>query len=88
MTIPTVTVNKEATLMITLRNKHNDLVIDESEKILACVLFDKTMESVFVNPIKEVGGGRYEASFTASRCGHYMISITVDGHHIPGSPYK
>ena len=74
--------------MITLRNKHNDLVIDEYEKIMVTVLFDKTMESVFVNPIKEVGGGRYEASFTASRCGYYMISIIVDGHHIPGSPYK
>ena len=88
VTIPTVTVNKEATLMITLRNKYNDLVIDESEKIMVTVLFDKTMESVFVNPIKEVGGGRYEASFTASTCGYYMISIIVDGHHIPGSPYK
>ena len=74
--------------MITLRNKHNDLVINESEKIMVTILFDKTMESVFVNPIKEVEGGRYEASFTASRCGYYMISIIVDGHHIPGSPYK
>ena len=88
VTIPTVTVNKEATLMITLRSKHNDLVIDESEKIMVTVLFDKTMESVFVKLIKEVGGGKYEASFTASRCGYYMISIIVDGHHIPGSPYK
>ena len=74
--------------MITLRNEHNDLVIDESEKIMVTVLFDKTMESVFVNPINEVGGGRYKASFTASRCGYYMISIFVDGHHIPGSPCK
>ena len=88
MTIPTVTVNKEATLMITLRNKHNDLVVDQCAKIMVTVLFDKTMESVFVNSIKEVGGGRYEASFTVSRCGYYMISIIVDGHHIPGSPYK
>ena len=88
MTIPTVTVNKEATLMITLRNKHNDLVIDECEKIMVTVLFDKTMESVFVKLMKEVGSGRYEASFTASRCGYYMISIIVDGHHISGSPYK
>ena len=88
MTIPTVTVNKEATLMITLRNKHNDLVIDGSERIMVTVSFDKTMESVFVNPIKEVDGGRYKASFTTSRCGYYMISINVDGHHILGSPYK
>ena len=88
MTIPTVTVNKEATLMITLRNIYNDLVINESEKITVTVLFNKITESIFVNPIKEVGGGRYEASFTASRCGYYMISIIVNGHHIPGSPYK
>ena len=88
MTIPTVTVNKEATLMITLRNKHNDLVVDESEKIMVTVLFVKTMESIFVKPITEVGDGRYEASFTVSRCGYYMISIIVDAHHIPGSPYK
>ena len=88
MTIPTVIVNKEATLMITLRNEYNGLAIDESEKIMVTVLFDETMESVFVNPIKEVGGGRYEASFTASRCGYYIISIFVDGHHIPDSPYK
>ena len=89
MTIPTVvTVNKEATLMITLRNKHNDLVLDEHESIMVTVSFDKTMESAFVNPIKEVGGGRYEASFTASRCGYYTISIIVNGYPIPGSPYK
>ena len=83
-----MTVNKETTLMITLRNEHSDLVNNESEKIMVTVLFDKTMESIFVNPIKEVGGGRYEASFTASRCGYYTISIIVDGHHIPDSPYK
>ena len=45
-------------------------------------------DAIQVGPIKEVGGGRYEASFTASRCGYYMISIIVNGHHIPGSPYR
>ena len=88
MTIPTVTVNKEATLIITLRDIDNDFVINKSEKLTMRVLFDKIMEHVFVKPIKEVGDGRYEASFTATRCGYYMISIIVDGHHIPGSPYK
>ena len=88
VTIPTVTVNKEATLMITLRNEHSNLIINESEKIMVTVLFGKKRVPVFVKPIKEVGSGRYEASFTASRCGYYMISIIVDGHHIPGSPYK
>ena len=88
MTIPTVTVNKEATLIITLRDIDNDFVINKSDKLTVNVLFDKTMESVTIKPIKEVGSGRYEASFTATRCGYYMISIIVDGHNIPGSPYK
>ena len=74
--------------MITLRNEHNDLVIDKSEKIVVTLLFEKTKEFLFVNLIKEVGGGRYEASFTTSRCGYYLISIIVDGHHLPNSPYK
>ena len=88
MTIPVVTVNKEATLMITMKDSYNDFLIDESEKLSVTVLFNKTIEYVSVKPIKEVSGGRYEASFTVSRCGHYTISIIVDGHHIPGSPYK
>ena len=83
-----MTVNKEATLMITLRDSDDDFVIGKSEKILVTVSINKPMEFAFVKPIKEVGGGIYEASFTASRCGYYMISIIVDGHHIPGNPYK
>ena len=74
--------------MITLRDIDNDFVINNSDKITVNVLFDKTMEYVFVKPIKEVSDGRYEASFTASRCGYHTISIIVDGHHIPGSPCK
>ena len=88
MTIPTVTVNKEATLMITLRDIDNDFVINKSDKIIVNILFDKTMEHVFVKPIKEVSSGNYKASFTASRCGYYTISIIVDGYHTPSSPYK
>ena len=49
---------------------------------------NKDGEAIRLGPIKEVGGGRYEASFTVSRCGYYMISIIVNGHHIPGSPYR
>ena len=88
MTIPTVTVNKEAILTITLRDSYNDKVINRSDEITVDVLFDKTKEHAFVKPIEEVGDGIYEASFTATRCGYYMISIIVDGHHIPDSPYK
>ena len=88
MTIPTVTVKEEATLMITLRDNHNDFVTGKSDELTVTILLNEIKEFVFVKPIKEVGGGRYEALFTASRCGHYMISIIVDGHHIPGSPYR
>ena len=73
--------------MITLKDHYynNDFMIDQKELLTVTVLLDNIIENVF---ILEVGGGRYEASFTASRCGYYMISIIVDGHHIPGSPYK
>ena len=74
--------------MITLRDSHNDFVTGKSEILTVTILFDKTKEFVFVKPIKEVGGGRYETSFTANRCGYYMIYIIVDGHQFPGSPYK
>ena len=70
---------------MTLRDYYNDFVIDQSEKLTVTVESDKFKEYLYV---KEVGSGRYEASFNASRCGYYMISIVVDGHHIPGSPYK
>ena len=74
--------------MITLRDNDNDFVINKSDKVTVKVLFDKTKEHLFVKQIEEVGNGRYEASFTATRCGYYMISIIVNGNHIPGSPYK
>ena len=88
MNIPTATVKEETTLMIMLRDSDNDFVTDKSKTLTVTVLFDKTKEYIFVKPIKEMGGGRYEASFNASICGYYMISIIVDGHHILGSPYK
>ena len=74
--------------MITLRDIDNDFVINKSDKVTVNVLFDKTKEHVFVKPIKEVSGGIYKASFTPNKCGYYMISIIVDGNHIPGSPHK
>ena len=74
--------------MITLRDIDNDFVINKSDKVTVNVLFDKTKEHVYVKPIKGVGDGRYEASFTPIRCGYYVISIIVDGDHIPGSPYR
>ena len=86
--IPPVIVKKKTTLMIMLKNKNNNPVTRSCAEINVIVKKTKGDEVIQVRAIKEVGGGRYEASLTASRCGYYMISIIVDGHHIPGSPYK
>ena len=86
--IPPVIV-KKMTLMITLKNKNNNPLTDTSKELNVFIENIRDGEAIQVRSIKEVGGGIYEASFTAgSRCGYYMISIIVDGHHIPGSPYK
>ena len=86
--IPPVIVKKKTTLMIMLKNKNNNPVTDASKELNVFLENIRDGEAIQVRAIKEVDGGRYEASFTASRCGYYMISIIVDGHHIPGSPYK
>ena len=83
-----VIVKKITTLMIKLNNKNNNPVTDSSKQLNVFIENIRDGEATKVGPIKEVGSGRYEASFTASRCGYYIISIIVDGHHIPGSPYK
>ena len=86
--IPPVIVKKKTTLMIMLKDKNNNPATRSCEEITVVVKETKGGEAIQVRAIKEVGGGRYEASFTASRCGYYMISIIVDGYHIPGSPYE
>ena len=86
--IPPVIVKETTKLIITLKDKHKIPVTDCSSKLNVFVENIRVGKAIQVRAIKEVGGGRYEASFTASRCGYYKISIIVDGHHIPGSPYK
>ena len=86
--IPPVVVKKETTLMIMLKNKNNNLVNDASKELNVLVENTRDGEATQVRTIKEVGDGRYEALFTTRRCGYYIISIIVDGRHIPGSPYK
>ena len=80
--IPPVIVKKKTTLMIMLKNKNNNPVTDASTELNVFIENTRSDQAIRVSPINEVGGGRYEASFTASRCGYYMISIIVDGHHI------
>ena len=84
--IPPVIVKKKTTLMIMLKNNNNNPVT--SEELIVFIRNIQDGKAIQVRAIEEVGDGRYEASFTATRCGYYMISIIVDGHHIPGSPYK
>jgi len=86
--IPPVIVKKETTLMILLKNKNNNPVSESSKELNVFIKNIRDDKVIGVKAIKEVGGGRYEASLTVSRCGYYMISIIVDGHHIAGSPYK
>ena len=76
------------TLMIMLKNKNNNLVTNCSEELNVFIENVRDSKAIQVRPIKKVGGGRYDTSFTINRCGYYMISIIVDGHHIQGSPYK
>lgn len=82
-----VIVKKTTTLMITLKDKNNNPIINGNEKLTVFVENIRGGRDMQV-PIREVGGGRYEATFTPIRCGYYMISIIIDGSHIPGSPYK
>lgn len=77
-----------ATITIKLKDRKDNPFADASEEITVCIKNIRDNEVIQAKPIKEVGGGLYEASFTATRCGYYMISIIVAGCHIPGSPYK
>ena len=86
--ISPVIVKKKTTLMIMLKSKNNNPVINNGEELNVFIENIRDSKAIQVRPIEEVGDGRYEASFTASRCGYYMISIIVNGHHIRGSPYK
>ena len=86
--IPIMMVNKETTLMITVRDINNDLVCGSSEELRVSVQFFKSGEAISVGPINEVGGGRYNATFTPVRYGDHMISVMVDGCHISYSPNR
>ena len=86
--IPRLIVNKETAVMITVRDINNDLVSDSSEELNVSVQMIKNGEPVAVKGITEVDSGRYNAVFTPSRCGDHVISIQVDGQHIPDSPFR
>ncbi|XP_065917752.1 E3 ubiquitin-protein ligase TRIM71-like [Dysidea avara] len=89
MTFPTAMtiMTKETSLMVTLRDVNGDIVDDKNSEVNVSVT-TKTGEAIVVGPVKDVNGGNYTVSFTPRTPGDYMISIVVDGQHIPGSPHK
>jgi len=52
------------------------------------LVINKSFEAVAVKPVLDIGGGNYAISFTPRVLGDHMISVVVDGQHIPGSPHK
>ena len=89
VTFPTAmtVMNKETSLMITMRNVNGDRV-DDSGNILEVFVTTKTGEAIVVGPVNGVSGGNYAVSFTPRTLGDHMISVVGDGQHIPGSPHK
>ena len=89
VTFPTAmtVMNKETSLTVTLRDVNGDIVDDKSTEVEVSMT-TKTGKAIVVGPVKDVSGGNYTASFTPRTFGNHMISIAVDGQHIPGSPHK
>ncbi|XP_065917745.1 E3 ubiquitin-protein ligase TRIM71-like [Dysidea avara] len=89
MTFPTAMtiMTKETSLMVTLRDVNGDIVDDKNSEVNVSVT-TKTGEAIVVGPVKDVSGGNYTVSFTPRTPGDHMISIVIDGQHIPGSPHK
>jgi len=89
VTFPTamIVMNKEASLMITFRDDNGDIVDDRSSEVEVSMT-TKTGEAILVGPVKDVRSGNYIVSFTPRTLGDHVISVVVDGQHIPGSPHK
>ena len=89
VTFPTAmtVMNKESSLMITLRDVNGDTVEDSSSEVEVSMT-TKTKKAIVVGPVKNVSGGNYTVFFTPRTLGDHVISVVVDGQHIPGSPYK
>ena len=73
--------------MITLRDVNGYLVEDSGSEFEVSVT-TKTGETIVVGPVKDVSGGNYEVYFTPRSPGDHVISVIVDGNHLPGSPHK
>ena len=82
-----VVINKEHSLVLTIRDINDDNAVGRASTIQVLVM-NKNFEPVAVKPVLDIGGGNYTVSFTPRTLGDHMISVVVDGQHIPGSPHK
>ena len=79
-------INKKTSLVLTLKDINDD-VAGKTGAIQVLVM-TKNLEAVAVKPVLDIGGGNYTVSFTPRTLGDHVISVVVDGQHIPGSPHK
>ena len=82
-----VVINKEHSLVLTLKDINDDNVVGTASAIQVLVM-NRNFESVAVKLVPDIGGGNHMVSFTPRTLGDHIISIIVDGQHIPGSPHK
>ena len=82
-----VVINKEHSLVLTIRDINDDNAVGRASTIQVLVM-NKNFEPVAVKPVLDIGRGVYKVSFTPRTLGDHMISAVVDGQHIPGSPHK
>ena len=66
----------------------NDVVVVGKTGAIQVLVMNENFESVEVKPVQDIGGGNYTVFFTPRTFGDHVISITVEGQHIPGSPHK
>ena len=82
-----VVINKEHSLVLTIRDINDDNAVGRASTTQVLVM-NKNFEPVAVQPVLDIGGGNYTVSFTPTTLGDHMISVLVDGQHVPGSPHK
>ena len=82
-----VVINKENSVVLTLKDTNNENAVGKTSTIQVLVM-NKNFESVAVKPVQDIGGGNYSVSFTPTTLGDHVVSVVVDGQHIPGSPHK
>jgi len=89
VTFPTAmtVINKETSLIITFRDFNGDILDNRCSEV-EVVVTTITGEAIALKPVKDISDGNYTVSFTPRTVGNHVISVVVDGQHIPGSPHK